>query len=136
MLQLNNHIFTEFSLYLPYSFLISLFTCKSQLCIIRRIYRFLPVFIETFSQTFVVKARSTVTCRGPYYFPFIIIGFVIFNSFYGVTRPCTFTRYTLVIFAIGFYNKFLSFTSLVKSRRPSELKSSLPTDIICPNNLN
>jgi hypothetical protein len=58
---------------------------------IRRIYRFLPVFIEILSQTLVVSARSTITFNGPYYFPLIDIGFVIFNNFSGVTLPCTLT---------------------------------------------
>lgn len=68
----------------------------------RRIYRFLPVFKDTFNHTFVVSERSTVTSNGPYYCLFINMGRDIFYNFYGVTLPCTFTLYTRVMFAIGF----------------------------------
>jgi hypothetical protein len=53
----------------------------------RRIYRFLPVFKDTFNHIFVVSERSTVTSNGPYYCLFITIGLDIFYNFYGVTLP-------------------------------------------------
>lgn len=50
--------------------------------------------------------------------PLMLMGAFIFCSFSEVTRPCTFTLYTLVRLALGFSRRVLRVLSLVTRSKP------------------
>lgn len=113
--------FTFFSLNGPYYFLTSLLTWRSHFCMILLIYRFLPVFSSTSSQTFVDSSLINRALNGPYCSPLMIIGEFIFYIFLSVTLPCTFTSYLRGKSLLGFSRSSFINESFVTKSSPSEL---------------